>query len=70
MKITRQWLFKYAGDPIHGGWKRAQTDALGVKWPLQHGWMKRQIGREITEEIARAFELPRGDEIYHRNPWS
>lgn len=37
------------------GYNRKQLAALGVSWPPTRGWLKAQIGREVTEEQYAAF---------------
>jgi hypothetical protein len=38
-----------AGMSMNGGWSRAQTDCLGVPWPLQAGWKDALIGAVVSE---------------------
>ena len=55
MLITNKWLEDHA--TCNGvGWTRAQVEAIGGPWPLNHGWKRRTIGRVITNAQAREFE--------------
>lgn len=53
MELTREMLM--IGQSVNGGWSRAQTDLLGVAYPLERGWARRVIGSQITEENYRRF---------------
>lgn len=45
------------------GWTRAQTDALGVEWPLRKGWHNEVIGKTISSENLELFKarIPAAD---------
>ncbi len=53
MKITLEWL--NANRTARGGFNRYQVEALGLIWPPEHDWLRRQVGREITEDQAKDF---------------
>lgn len=53
MKLTRDFIHQH--KTAYGGWTRAQTNAIGVKWPLRPGWIDRAVGKEISEAQARDF---------------
>lgn len=56
MKITQEIFNR--GKSQNGGWSKAQTDALGIHWPLKIGWQQRYIGIEVAPEaIERFLEL-------------
>lgn len=38
-----------AGISTNGGWSRAQTECLGVPWPLLSGWKVALVGTWVTE---------------------
>ena len=62
--VTREFIHKY--KTANGGWTRAQTDVLGISWPLQPGWMRSAIGRKLTDEqveqmILESFEYAESD---------
>lgn len=50
------------------GFTKATVEALGLKWSdVKTGWMRRQIGREISEEdYARAYEAREKKNPDHR----
>lgn len=54
MILTRELLFKALNC---GAINRKQAEALGLKWPVQKGWMRQILGREISvavyETVAR-----------------
>jgi hypothetical protein len=44
-----------------GGYSRGPLAALGVSWPLVHGWKRALIGRQVPEEtLERAFAIRDG----------
>ena len=45
----------HAGKTIRGGWRRKQVEALGVEWPLQHGWLEGLVGKVVSEEAWAMF---------------
>jgi hypothetical protein len=53
--ITREWIDEHR--TARGGWSADQCVALGIAWPLQSGWKKRLIGRQITDEQKARFEM-------------
>ena len=53
MKLT-QYLIEQ-GRSAKGGWNRAQTDMLGVPWPLETGWKAKLDGVEIGERTYARF---------------
>ncbi len=58
--ITESWLREHSsnGDV---GWTRVQIEALGLQWrDVRGGWLRKQIGRTITDEQRSAFESGRG----------
>lgn len=57
MTITLEWLNRYRTERY--GFTKTQTDALGVPWPLPKSWLCNQVGREISDEMAREFERGR-----------
>ena len=52
MLITEELLRKGMTQGV--GIKSIQARVLGLKYPLQKGWLKGLIGKEITEEKAKA----------------
>lgn len=42
--LSKELLMK--GRSVNGGWSKAQTDLLGVEWPLPLGWQSDVIGRK------------------------
>lgn len=38
-----------------GGWNNSQLVMIGESWPPKRGWLKRAIGREISDEAAQKF---------------
>jgi hypothetical protein len=38
------------------GWTEQQCALLGVSWPLEKGWLQKQLGRIIPDDVARKFE--------------
>lgn len=57
MTLTRQNL--HAGKTGNGGFKRAQVEALGLKWPVKKGWLSELIGKEVSDETYSAFMAAR-----------
>lgn len=53
MLITEELLRKGMAQGV--GIKSIQARMLGLKYPLQKGWLKGLIGKEITEEKAKIF---------------
>ena len=53
--ITDQWIDQHRSD--RGGWTRTQIEALGESWPLQAGWRRRAIGRQISDDAKTRFEV-------------
>lgn len=58
MKVTDEWLLRW--QTPNGGYNRKQLTLLGVPWPPKRGWKHDVLGREISEEAARAFEVDSG----------
>ena len=54
MIVTREWI--HAHKTVRGGWTKRQFAALGVTWPLKHGWLEMVVGLQISDEQVRAFE--------------
>ena len=55
MIITKSWL--QSCRTSRGGWTKAQADILGLPYPLTKGWQQKVIGRPITEQEKRMFEI-------------
>jgi len=53
VKLTQEIL--HAGQSRFGGWSKAQTDLLGIPWPLRHGWKHRIIGEMIDAGVVAEF---------------
>ncbi|GLK95834.1 hypothetical protein GCM10008164_35740 [Achromobacter xylosoxidans] len=58
MKVTNDWLLQW--QTPNGGYNKKQLMLLGVPWPPKRGWKHDMLDREISEEIARAFEVESG----------
>lgn len=43
--LTKEMIEAACKD--RAGYKRADTDAIGVDWPLRSGWLKRLVGRTV-----------------------
>jgi hypothetical protein len=54
MKVTEEWILK---NTSCGALSKGQALALGLEWPLRHGWKQWIVGREISEQSARDFEF-------------
>ena len=55
MVITLEWLNRHR--TARGAFTRKQVEALGLRWPPHpKGWLRKLVGREITEEQRRKFE--------------
>lgn len=52
--VTDAWIRAYASSK--GGWTNAQLAVFEQKFPPEHGWKKRAIGRRISLEQKKAFE--------------
>ncbi len=61
MMITRKFIF--SGRSIRGGWSAAQVNSIGIKWPLERGWIDRACGRTITHQQAERFIMLRNAHI-------
>lgn len=59
-KVTLEWLREYQTG--NGGYKKSQTDALGVSWPLTKGWLRESVGKTITDQQKLIFEDGRSPE--------
>lgn len=50
---------------IHGaatekhGWRRAQIEALGLKYPPRKGWIERLVGKSVSVEVWERFVAER-----------
>ncbi len=53
MKLTRESI--EAGKTDRGGWTSAQLRQLGVEWPPVKGWMRRLMGKEISDAQCTTF---------------
>ena len=51
MRITKDWLVRYAP------YSRDQFDILGLPFPPPANWMTAVIGKELSAEDRRDFEL-------------
>lgn len=58
MKITREFIV--LGRSGSGGWNRRQVALLGLKWPLEQGWINRVVGCEISDDDAAKFIALKG----------
>lgn len=52
--LTREMLESLKSS--HGGFTKAATRPLGVKWPLVKGWLKKLEGKEVSEKKWREAE--------------
>jgi 5-methylcytosine-specific restriction endonuclease McrA len=53
--VTKEWMMKHR--TAKGGWNAAQMRQLNEFFPLKSGWMKRCVGKRITEDAKRIFEI-------------
>lgn len=53
MKLMHDILMQYRTPK--GAWTKLQLLALDVKWPPDHGWIKRVVGMELTERQFQQF---------------
>jgi hypothetical protein len=57
MTITMEWLIRHAA--VHNSYGNvytaAQVEVLGLKYPLQKGWMTALVGKELTPEQVQRF---------------
>lgn len=60
-EVTEDWVKAYKSRS--GGWNRAQLACIGVEWPPRSGWVKRVIGRQISDESRRQFETLKGETL-------
>jgi len=58
MTVTEEWLRTNMNGGI--GVTAKQVKALGISYPPKKGWLRNLIGKEITDEQARAFEEGKG----------
>lgn len=65
MKIT--YLFIEQGKSDRGGWSDAQIHLLGEDTKI-HGWKRRLIGKEISEETATEFLSLKNIHLKKANP--
>lgn len=61
--ITKDWLI--ANSTKRGGYTKAQIKALGLKYPLESGWMCDLIDKKITTRQASDFEASK--EVFSNN---
>ena len=52
--VTKGWLS--SNSTKRGGYTKAQIQAVGLKYPLEAGWMNGLIGRNLTQKQKLAFE--------------
>jgi hypothetical protein len=53
--VTKEWMMKYR--TAKGGWNAPQLRQLNEFFPLRSGWMKRCVGKRITEDAKNIFEI-------------
>lgn len=63
--ITQEFIM--SGQSAAGGWNRKQIELLDIKWPPQHGWIDRVVGKEISTADAERFRALRG-KVVKRKP--
>jgi hypothetical protein len=56
--VTEELLQQGMRD--RGGWSRFQFGLLKVSWPLKSGWKYDVIGKEIPDNVGRAFVATKG----------
>lgn len=52
--VTQEWM--ESNRTARGGFTKKQAIAMGERWPLVAGWLKRAIGKTISEDARLAFE--------------
>ena len=57
-EVTEDWVKAFQSG--NGGWNRAQLECIGINWPPRQGWIKRAVGRKISDEQRQQFEALRG----------
>lgn len=57
-RVSEEWIRRYQSGG--GGWNQAQLECIGVKWPPEHGWISRAVGREISDAERARFEFLQG----------
>lgn len=58
MKLTHSMLHKAASNYV--GWNKTQAQLLGLKWPLEKGWLSSLIGKQIPDETWEKVLAVRG----------
>ena len=53
MKLTHELLMQHRTPK--GAWTKIQLQALGLNWPPIHGWIKRVVGMELSEQQWHQF---------------
>ena len=43
------------GKSKFGAWNQIQMQTLGLSWPLQHGWKRKVIGKDLPEAAISRF---------------
>ena len=61
MKVTREWLKKYATKGI--GYNKQQIEALCMTYPPKAGWIDALCGTELSDGCARKFEAAAGQSL-------
>ena len=51
------------GENGSGGWNREQLKIIGVGWPPRRGWIRRAIGKVISDDDAARFVSMKGKTI-------
>lgn len=59
MIVTDEWLSK--NMTAAGGYKKRQLALLNVSWPPAKGWKRWVVGKPISDNVAREFELLAGE---------
>lgn len=55
MVVLTSELLHNASSSGYCGWTRQQLAALGIGWPAKSGWLKRLVGKEVTQDQWRKF---------------
>jgi len=53
MKLTTEMIMDHR--TAKGGWTNAQFAALGLEVPPRHGWLRRLVGTDVTDQQWREF---------------
>jgi hypothetical protein len=53
-EVTAEWIHRHC--TARGGWTKQALAVLDVEWPPRPGWIRRSVGRLLTDRQRQFFE--------------